>query len=129
MVCAIYLWANRNLSISKKIIELSGTGNLLVCLLWPIAWRVSAQVEISARLPGETIGPHAKFIFQPEMKICLQLPVDEIFFSVRFLGRDEISSSVSSNETGIFTEPGMNFSQGETRELLIRTRYLFRKLG
>ena len=85
MVCAMYLWANRNLSISQKIKELSGTGYLLVCLICPIAWRVSAQVEISARLPGETIGPHAKFIFQPEMKIWLRLPVDDIFFFSPFV--------------------------------------------
>jgi len=38
-----------------------------------------AQVEISARLPGETIGPHAKFMFQPGMKIWLRLPVGDIF--------------------------------------------------
>ena len=79
MVCAIYLWANRNLSISQKMKELLGTGYLLVCLLCPIAWRVSAQVEISARLPGETIGPHDKFMFQLGMKIWLRLPVGDIF--------------------------------------------------
>jgi len=85
VVCAIYLWANRNLSISQKIKELSGTGYLLVCLLCLIAWRVSAQVEISSRLPGETIGPHAKFMFQPGMKIRLRLPVDDIFFFSPFV--------------------------------------------
>ena len=71
---------------SQKTKKLWGTGYLLVCLLCPIAWRVLAQVEISSCLPGETIGPHARFMFQPGLKIWFRLPVGDIIFQSVCLG-------------------------------------------